>query len=96
MRPEAVSIFVLPPSRQVLLERLNRRAQDTPEAIARRMAAARSEIAHHGEYDYLLINDDFAQALAGLEAIVAAVRLSRRVQLRRHGRLIAELLAEDT
>lgn len=95
LRPEAVSIFVLPPSRQVLLERLNRRAQDTPEAIARRMAAARSEIAHHGEYDYLLINDDFAQALAGLEAIVAAVRLSRRVQLRRHGRLIAELLAED-
>jgi guanylate kinase len=94
LRPEAVSVFVLPPSRTVLLERLRQRGQDTPEVIARRMAGARAELAHHGEYDYLLVNDRFAEALAGLRAIVGAARLSRRVQLRRHAALIADLLAE--
>ncbi|GIX32978.1 MAG: guanylate kinase [Lysobacterales bacterium] len=94
-RPEAVSVFVLPPSREVLLERLRRRGQDSPEVIARRMAGARAELAHHAEYDYLLVNDRFADALAGLQSIVAAARLSRRVQMRRQADLLAELLAED-
>ncbi len=94
LRPEAFSVFVLPPSREVLLERLKRRGQDAPEVIARRMAGARAELAHHCEYDFILVNDRFAEALSGLQAIVAAARLSRRVQLRRHAALIAELLAE--
>lgn len=69
--PGAVSIFVLPPSLQALEQRLRGRAQDSEDVIARRMRAARAEISHYDEFDYVIVNDDFDQALADLLAIIA-------------------------
>ena len=91
--PEAIGIFVLPPSLDALEERLATRAQDDAEVIARRMRAARDEIRHYDEFDFLVINDDFGQALADLGAIVHAARLGRTAQQSRHERLLEELLA---
>ena len=68
--PEAVSIFILPPSRAALEERLTGRGQDAPEVIARRMGEAVSEISHYKEFDHLVVNDDFNAALADLKAII--------------------------
>src|SRR3989344_6098216 len=68
--PEVVSVFILPPSRAALAERLQNRRQDSPEVIAKRMAAAVSEMSHYREFDYAVVNDDFEAALADLEAIV--------------------------
>ena len=73
--PACRSIFVLPPSRTALEERLSARGQDDPATIARRMADAISEMSHYAEYDYLVINDDFQTALGELRAIIAASRL---------------------
>ena len=73
--PQTVSIFILPPSRDALEQRLRGRGQDSDEVIASRMAAAVSEMSHCGEYDYLVWNDDFDTALADLDAIVRARRL---------------------
>ena len=67
--PEAVSVFILPPSRTALAERLQNRRQDSPEVIAKRMAAAVSEISHFKEFDHVVVNDDFEAALADLTAI---------------------------
>ena len=77
MVPEAVSVFVLPPSRQALRERLEGRGQDDSEVIERRMRDAEAEMSHYGEYDYVLINDDFEQALDSLVAVVKAERCRR-------------------
>lgn len=73
--PEAVSVFILPPSIQALRERLGNRGQDSDEIIEGRMNEARSELSHYPEYDYLVFNDDFEIALAELKAIFAANRL---------------------
>jgi len=73
--PEAVSVFIVPPDIQALRERLSNRGQDSAEIVERRMADARSELSHFPEYDYLVINDDFAVALADLQAVVRAERL---------------------
>lgn len=70
--PEAVSIFILPPSRAALAERLNGRAQDAREVIDRRMAEATAEMSHYREYDQVVVNDDFEAALADLVAIITA------------------------
>jgi guanylate kinase len=69
--PQAVSIFILPPSRAVLLERLTGRGQDSDEVIARRMREALAEMSHYREFDHVVVNDDFGQALADLQAILA-------------------------
>ena len=69
-RPEAVSIFILPPSRATLRERLTNRKQDAPEVIDRRMREAVAEISHYNEFDYLVVNDDFNAALADLKSIL--------------------------
>jgi guanylate kinase len=69
-RPEAVSIFILPPSRAALRERLTNRKQDSEEVIDRRMREAVSEMSHYGEFDYWVVNDDFEAALADLQAIL--------------------------
>ena len=71
LMPEAVTVFVLPPSRQVLYERLVGRGQDSPETIARRMQEAASEMSHYPEFDYVVVNDDFAAALTDIHAILA-------------------------
>lgn len=91
--PEAISIFILPPSAHTLLERLTRRGQDSAEVIARRLANARAEIEHHDEFDYLIVNDDFQQALQALQAIVQSQRQRIARQRCEHAGLISELLS---
>jgi guanylate kinase len=92
MLPDSLSIFILPPSRRTLEERLTSRGQDDPEIIARRMRDAISEMSHYGEYDYLVVNDDFEQALMELRCIVLANRLRMARQGERYGELIKGLL----
>ena len=82
--PGAVSIFVAPPSIEALRERLSGRGQDGPGIIARRMAEAQAELSHYPEYDYLVVNDRFGQALDELRAIVTAERLREPRQAARH------------
>ncbi|WP_025041430.1 guanylate kinase [Nitrosospira briensis] len=88
---QAVKIFILPPSLEVLEMRLRQRAQDSLEAIGRRLAAARDEISHAGEYDYVIINDRLDKALQDLKCIVQAERLRMTKQLARHHGLVAQL-----
>jgi guanylate kinase len=89
--PAAVAIFVLPPSLEVLEERLRNRAQDSPEVISQRLASARDEIGHVGEYDYVILNDMLDHALHDLKCIVQAERLSVVKQLARHHSLLTQL-----
>jgi len=93
--PGSVGIFILPPSREELVRRLTGRGQDSEDVIARRMAEAHEELSHHGEFDVLIVNDDFDRALADLTAVVRSGRLSRERQRRRHAALIASLLDGD-
>ena len=86
------TIFILPPSKQELEQRLNNRGQDSAEIIAGRMAQAQSETSHYNEYDYVVVNDDFDTALCDLETIVIAQRLTLKAQTTRHQTLIHELL----
>jgi guanylate kinase len=88
LKPEAVTIFVLPPSIPALEERLKGRGQDNADVIARRVAAARGEISHVGEFDYVIINDVFDRAAQDLMSIVRAERLRLPRQLARHTDLI--------
>jgi guanylate kinase len=90
--PGCVSVFILPPSREELERRLRTRAADKPETIARRLAESREEIAHAGDFDYIIVNDQFVDALADLRAIVTSRRLRRDVQLARHAALLDDLL----
>ena len=90
--PACVGIFILPPSRAALHDRLNKRGQDSAEVISRRIANARGEMEHATEFDYLIVNDRFDDALTDLAAIVRAVRLSMRVQGPRQAALLAQLL----
>ncbi len=76
--PDAVSIFILPPSIEVLRERLQQRGQDAPDVVEKRLAEARRELEHATEFDYLVVNDNFAMALAELQAIVEAERCRTR------------------
>jgi len=87
-----VSIFILPPSREELLRRLRTRGSDSEAVISRRTAEARVEMAHCREFDYIIVNDDFATALAELRAIVTSQRLRCDKQLARHEAQIADLL----
>lgn len=89
--PNAVSIFVLPPSIETLEQRLNSRGQDSQETISRRVAAARAEMSHVGEFDYVTINDQFDVALQDIRAIIRAQRLKGEVQLKRYAFLIQTL-----
>jgi len=90
---ETTSIFILPPSREALRERLGSRGQDADDIIARRMRDAASESAHYTEYDYLIINDVFDEALMDLGSIIRAMRLRRGQQGQRHAELLDQLLA---
>jgi guanylate kinase len=92
--PDAVSIFILPPSRAELERRLRTRGQDPDEVIARRMAQAREEIRHYGEYEYLIVNRDFDLALAELAGVVEGRGGPLRAEMEaQHKSLIQELLA---
>ena len=91
--PDSPTIFILPPSRDALRRRLAKRGQDSAEVIERRMAAALDELSHYTEFDYLVINDDFAIALGDLRAILIAQRQRRGVQLERRRELLQALLS---
>lgn len=88
--PEAVGIFILPPSIATLQERLRSRGQDADDVIARRVQAAAGEIAHAPEFDYVIINADFAAALSQLAAIVEASRCRFSQQASRNSALFAD------
>ena len=81
--PEAVTLFILPPSIEALRERLSGRGQDSAEVIEKRMAAARDDIGHAAEFEYIIVNDDFDQALLDFLAVVRASRLATVRQTRR-------------
>lgn len=87
--PEAISIFVLPPSYQALEERLMKRGQDDQETIKARMNEAVCEMSHYLEYQYLIINDDFDRALADLQSIFRAGRLTTSAQQRARAEQLA-------
>ena len=89
---DALGIFILPPSREELERRLNSRGQDSDEIIANRMAEAKAEMSHYNEYDYLIINDDFATALEDLHAIVRAERLDSAKQAAKNNVIMKDLL----
>ncbi len=93
--PEAVGLFILPPSREALRERLHGRGQDSDEIIERRMRDAISEMSHYDEYDFLVINDDFDQAREELKTIFLAQRLRLDAQSERNGDLLKSLLEES-
>ncbi len=89
--PQSISIFILPPSVETLQQRLNNRGQDSAEVIAKRVAAAREEMSHVVEFDYVTINDNFDVALLDLMAIIRASRLKLQFQLQRYATLIQKL-----
>jgi len=90
--PDAIGIFILPPSMDELTRRLTGRGTDSSEVIARRLAAAQAEMRHVREFDYVIINDQLTQALDDLRAVVRASRLSLGAQRARHAALFARLI----
>ena len=93
--PSVKSIFILPPSLPELERRLVGRGQDSKEVIAERMSKAISEISHYDEYDYVIVNDNFEQALADLQSILQAERLTKAYQQTENADLIQQLLAKS-
>lgn len=89
--PDAIGIFILPPSLEILRRRLVGRGQDSSEVIERRLATAREEVAHVGEFDYVIINQNFDVAVTDLVSIVRTQRLRLAVQIERHRDLINRL-----
>ncbi|QYJ93467.1 guanylate kinase [Shewanella spartinae] len=94
MMPEAIGVFILPPSKAELERRLTGRGQDSAEVIAGRMAQATSEISHYGEYDFIIVNDDFEQAQVDLKAIIRSQRLTRASQIHAQNDMLNDLLAD--
>jgi len=93
--PQAVRIFILPPSREALQARLATRGQDSEDVISRRMADAFDELKHYNEYDYLVFNDEFDVALLELDALFRARRLRREAQQQRYTSQLKGLLEPD-
>ncbi len=91
--PETVSIFILPPTPEALRQRLGSRGQDSDAVIQLRMGEAREEMSHYPEYDYLVVNDLFDQALGELRAIITAQRLRQEPQAERLQERLRSLLA---
>jgi guanylate kinase len=92
LMPDAVGIFILPPSRQALEERLRERGKDSEEVITKRLRGAIDEISHYVEFDYLVVNDDFDTALSDLQTIVYSQRLAQLVQTSKLEKWLTELL----
>jgi guanylate kinase len=95
MLPDCTSIFILPPSIEILQQRLENRGQDSKDIIERRMQDAVSEMSHCNEFDYLIVNDDFNQALAELGSIIICHRLENRRQLKSLAPLLKRLIEFD-
>ncbi|HQT26481.1 MAG TPA: guanylate kinase [Burkholderiales bacterium] len=87
-----IGIFILPPSIEALRERLKGRGQDSMEVIERRVAAAREEMGHVDEFDYVIINDDMEEAKRDLVSIVRAERLKKEIQIAAHREMIKALI----
>jgi guanylate kinase len=92
--PDAVSVFILPPSREALEQRMRVRAQDSEEVIRQRLDAAREEMSHYIEFDYVIVNEHFNTAVDEMCSIFVASRLRREAQVARHQRLITQLLVD--
>ena len=97
--PNSISIFILPPSKNVLLQRLTDRGQDDDETISKRMKNSESEMSHYDEFEYLVINDQFDSALNDLKAIIQDcnnniknIEFSLENQISRHRYLFKELI----
>ncbi len=90
---DAVSVFILPPSREALQQRMRARGQDSEPVMAQRLAAAREEMSHYKEFDYVIVNEDFGIAVDEMCSIFMASRLRRDRQVQRHASLIETLLA---
>ena len=90
--PDAISVFILPPSRDALETRMRNRGQDSEAVIAQRLAAAREEMSHYAEFDFVIVNEHFDAAAAELRSIFVAHRLRRQAQQQRHAALIRHLL----
>ena len=91
--PDVLTVFIVPPSREALRQRLQNRAQDSDEVISRRLAGALEDISHYVEFDYLVINDDFDTALEDLKAVVRAARHRQLLQAIRHQERLQRLLS---
>jgi guanylate kinase len=89
--PDCINIFILPPSRKALAERIETRNQDKPEVIKQRLEDARIITSHIREYDYIIINDDFATALNDLKSIILSGRLIESRQIKKYAKLLKEL-----
>lgn len=92
---DTVSIFILPPSQGALRERLTNRGQDSDAVIERRLEEAAEDMSHYGDYDYLIINDQFDHAKQELKAIFTAQRLMIDLQSHTHQHLLQQLLAKS-
>jgi guanylate kinase len=92
LSPNSISIFILPPSVADLYERLIKRNQDNHDIIKQRIADVRESTRHIGEYDYIVINDDFSAALNDLKTIVYAARLARRRQIAKFANILSDLV----
>jgi guanylate kinase len=92
--PDSVSVFILPPSREALEQRMRGRGQDSEEVIRQRLDAAREEMSHYTEFDYVIVNEHFNTAVDEMCAIFIASRLRREAQVARHQRLITQLLVD--
>jgi guanylate kinase len=93
LRPDSVAVFILPPSRDALLQRLRSRGQDDEEVIAARMSQAVEEMSHYAEADFIIVNEDFDRALAELHIVVDGQALRAGAQVARHAALLSELLS---
>lgn len=91
--PNAVSIFIIPPSIEELEKRLMNRRQDKDEVISDRMIKAQDELSHYPEFDYLIVNDNFEHAAVELRAIVIANRLKMERQINKQTKLLSFLLS---
>lgn len=94
LRPDATTIFILPPDRQSLRQRLSNRGQDSQEVIEKRLAGSVNEMSQYVNFDYVVINDNFDVALAELKSIIIANRLTLTKQQERHAGRIEQLLSE--
>ena len=93
--PDAVLVYILPPSLKALAERMKSRGQDSDEVIAGRLQAAKNELRHSDIYDYLIVNEDFDYAKIALASIIQAGHFRSTLQKEAHKKLLDELLGES-